>query len=558
MIEYSHCSLRFSAAFSLVDIDWQIEPGQVWAILGPNGSGKSALASSLAGEGEVQSGERRLGGWEVSLVSLEAQSRLIDRERLRDDSDLTDEVSEGTPTGEMIDEVCQDEELKSELIEAFKLRNLLARGFRKLSTGETRKVLIIRALTCEADILVLDEPFEGLDTDAINKVGNLLANRNPSIPLVLVFNRLEELPDFVTNILYLDAGRVTHRFVCGEHNPISEVKKTLAHLMHLRTADLQLPRPESVIARRLNRDSTLVRLRNAKVSYTENLVFEGLDWSINPGEHWQVSGPNGSGKTCLLNLITGDHPQCYVNDIAIFGYQRGEGESIWDIKQYIGFVSSALHWDYRLSVGVRNVIVSGFYDSIGLYQKATGQQLEIADAWLRLLGMEGKRGDPFSGLSYGEQQLLLIARAMVKHPLLLLLDEPCLGLDDINRHLVLALVERICTATYGSELAPQVQKLRELRDNSLLSTESGTNFMNSFNDFYYSFSPVIADYERENPVFKEAVKIAITPMITSLSILNYVDMDSEIEVLGYGISLILLNIGMYFVAPAIMILRIRK
>jgi len=116
----------------------------------------------------------------------------------------------------------------------------------------------------------------------------------------------------------------------------------------------------------------------------------------------------------------------------------------------------------------------------------------------------------------------------------------------------------IATATYGSELSPQVQQLRELRDNQLLNTESGTSFMESFNDFYYSFSPIIADYERENPVFKEMVKIAITPMIASLSILNYADMDSEAEVLGYGISLILLNVGMYFVAPAIVILGIRK
>ena len=116
----------------------------------------------------------------------------------------------------------------------------------------------------------------------------------------------------------------------------------------------------------------------------------------------------------------------------------------------------------------------------------------------------------------------------------------------------------IATATYGSELAPQVQQLRELRDNSLLHTESGKSFMSSFNDFYYSFSPQIADYERENPVFKEAVKITLTPMISSLSILNYVDMDSEVSVLGYGVSLILLNVGMCFVAGRIVIQTIRK
>ena len=116
----------------------------------------------------------------------------------------------------------------------------------------------------------------------------------------------------------------------------------------------------------------------------------------------------------------------------------------------------------------------------------------------------------------------------------------------------------IATAAFGSELAPQVQQLRELRDNQLLQTESGKSFMSSFNDLYYSFSPVIADYERENPLFKEAVKIMITPIISSLSILNYVDMDSEVSVLGYGISLILLNVGMYFVAPGIVIHTIRK
>ena len=116
----------------------------------------------------------------------------------------------------------------------------------------------------------------------------------------------------------------------------------------------------------------------------------------------------------------------------------------------------------------------------------------------------------------------------------------------------------IATATYGSELAPQVQQLRELRDNSLLTTTSGTNFMSTFNEFYYSFSPVIADYERENPIFKEMVKVAITPMITSLSILNYVEMDSEESVLGYGISLIMLNAMMYVGIPVLAVMRFRR
>ena len=194
----------------------------------------------------------------------------------------------------------------------------------------------------------------------------------------------------------------------------------------------------------LDAEAPLVRLTGATVRYTDNTVFENLDWTIEPNEHWQVTGPNGSGKTCLLSLITGDHPQCYTNDIEVFGFQRGTGESIWQIKQYIGYVSTALQWEYRVSTSLRNVIISGFYDSIGLYTKSTDTQKAIADEWLAVLGMADRSDEPFNKMSFGEQRLALIARAMVKHPPLLILDEPCLGLDDMNRQLVLALIERIC------------------------------------------------------------------------------------------------------------------
>ena len=222
----------------------------------------------------------------------------------------------------------------------------------------------------------------------------------------------------------------------------------LRQLLHLKTTDLAVPgTDDDHRAPPLDPSLPLVRIRNGRVAYGETVIFSDLDWIIEPGQHWQVTGPNGSGKTCLLNLVTGDHPQCYVNDIFVFGMQRGGGESIWDIKQHLGYVSSALQWEYTVSVSVRNTIISGFYDSIGIYQKYTDIQASIADSWLRLLGMEARSGQPFNQLSFGDQRLVLIARAMVKHPPLLLLDEPCLGLDDLNRQLVLALIEKICAAS---------------------------------------------------------------------------------------------------------------
>jgi len=440
MIRFSQCDIRVSDKFSLTALNWQIEPGQTWVVVGPNGSGKSALGTALAGEFPVTRGDFD-SGFQVAVVSLEEQSRLIQRERQRDESDLTDEVDDGTPVHEMLSEASKDPALLDHLIETLGMRPLLQRGFRKLSTGETRKVLLIRALTSQPEVLVLDEPFEGLDIQTVPKVRNILESLSGKVTLVLCLNRLEEVPDFTTHAIRMEHGRIAQCFNCDSGQ---EARSLLTQISQIRSRDLTLPPPEKEQEVPLNEDGSLVRLVDARVAYTDNVVFEHLNWTIRPGEHWQVKGPNGSGKTCLLGLVTGDHPQCYVNDLRIFGRKRGQGETIWQLKAHMGFVSTSLHWDYRLSVGVRNVIVSGFYDSIGLYQKATDRQLEIADAWLMLLGLQDKATVSFSKLSYGEQRVLLIARAMVKHPPLLLLDEPCLGLDDANRQLVLALTERIC------------------------------------------------------------------------------------------------------------------
>ena len=254
-------------------------------------------------------------------------------------------------------------------------------------------------------------------------------------------NRADEIPDFTTHVVRLDDGAIVQNFACDD---VPAFRELLHQAARIRSDALTLPPPEETGDVNLNEDGTLVCLQNGRVAYTDNIVFEGLNWSVRPGEHWQVKGPNGSGKTCLLNLVTGDHPQCYVNDLTLFGIKRGQGESIWDIKKHLGFVSTGLHWDYRLSVSAIRVIISGFYDSIGLYQRATERETEIANAWLELLGMRGKANTSFSSLSFGEQRVLLIARAMVKHPPVLLLDEPCIGLDEANRMLVLTLIERIC------------------------------------------------------------------------------------------------------------------
>jgi len=444
-IIFNKVTVNFDDRFTLSGIDWTIEQNQHWVITGTNGAGKSALAAALAGVGDIENGSISGLPKSVGLVSFEAQAELIAKELKKDDADIMDVISLGTPVHEMIFDQCKDPELAKALVEKFGLTPLLDRAFRKLSTGETRKVMLIRALSSKPDLLILDEPFDGLDVDTLAMLQAHLASIVDTTPMVLVLNRFDEMPDFITHIAYIDKGHVELTVDKSDKNAFNE----LYQLLHLKTTDLNVPEadPTNKLPA-LDPSQPLVKLQQATIQYGDTIIVDKLDWTIQQGQHWQLSGPNGSGKTCVLSLITGDHPQCYSNDIFVFGFQRGNGESIWQIKQFIGYVSTSLQWEYRVSTSCKNVIISGFYDSIGMYSKPTDNQMKIADQWLALLGMKDRADQPFNKLSYGDQRLLLIARAMVKHPPLLLLDEPCLGLDDMNRQLVLALIEKICQ---GSE-----------------------------------------------------------------------------------------------------------
>jgi len=443
-IRFDDVTVNFDDRFQLNNICWQIEPQQHWVITGTNGAGKSALAAVLAGAGDIISGQLNGVPGRVGVVSFEAQAELIEAERKKDDADIMDVISEGTPVHEILFDNCEDIELAKELAEKFDLTKLLDRSFRKLSTGESRKVMLIRALSSKPDLLLLDEPFDGLDSNSLAMLQAHLQTLIETVPMVMVLNRFDEFPEFITHIAYVDQGHLQLQVDRDDTKAFDE----LYNLLHLKTTDLTVPAadPDTRIPA-LNPDEPLVRLTDLTIKYDDKKIIDGLNWTIEPNQHWQLSGPNGSGKTGLLSIINGDHPQCYVNDIFVFGFKRGSGESIWQIKQFIGYVSTALQWEYKGTTGLRNVILSGFHDSNGLYTRCTDRQKAIANEWLELLGMSDRGDEIFGKLSYGDQRLLLIARAMVKHPPLLILDEPCLGLDDMNRQKVLALIEKICAGT---------------------------------------------------------------------------------------------------------------
>ncbi|MBT80687.1 MAG: molybdate ABC transporter ATP-binding protein ModF [Alteromonadaceae bacterium] len=442
MIELQHCAVSLAPDFTFGPVNAALTEGRHVAITGKNGSGKSALAAILAGEGEVVSGERRLTcktGW----VSTAQQQALIAQEKKKDDADILDVIPVPSTAREVIlrqINMADCGEAFTLLTSGLRMVHFLDNAFLGLSTGETRKVLLVRTLLASPDVLVLDEPMDGLDTASCEFLHHHLQSIQHRCTIVMALNRLSEIPPFVRQLWLMQQGQLSWQSDGGgvEQSDLAHLKQ----LLHMENTSLTLPEKDETrySPQMAEGENVLVKLVNGKVSYDNRTIFSGLNWQINRGEHWQVTGPNGSGKTCLLNMITGDDPHCYTNELTVFGYKRGSGESIWDIKQHIGLVSNSFHLQYRVNCSVLHVVLSGFYDSIGLYEQPDIRQKQLAREWLALAGMAHRADEPFQSLSFGDQRLLLILRAMVKHPTLLILDEPCNGLDEINRLKVLALL----------------------------------------------------------------------------------------------------------------------
>lgn len=442
-LHISQGTFRLSDTRTLTIADLTLRAGESWAFVGTNGSGKSALARALAGELNLLKGEYQSDFTRLTRLSFEQLQKLVSDEWQRNNTDLLSpgEDDTGRTTAEIIQDEVKDPARCERLAEQFGITPLLNRRFKYLSTGETRKTLLCQALMSQPELLILDEPFDGLDVQSRAQLASLLASLNQQgYTLVLVLNRFDEIPEFIQHAGVLADCNLTET---GEKTALLK-QALIAQLAHSEQLDgITLPEPDAPSARHaLDPHQPRIVLRDGMVAYDDRPILNRLSWTVNPGEHWQIVGPNGAGKSTLLSLITGDHPQGYSNDLTLFGRRRGSGETIWDIKKHIGYVSSSLHLDYRVSTTVRNVILSGYFDSIGIYQAVSDKQHKLAQQWLDILGMDNRVADaPFHSLSWGQQRLALIVRALVKHPTLLILDEPLQGLDPLNRQLIRRFVD---------------------------------------------------------------------------------------------------------------------
>lgn len=297
-----------------------LNAGDSWAFVGSNGSGKSALARALAGELPLLKGERQSQFSHITRLSFEQLQKLVSDEWQRNNTDMLDpgEDDTGRTTAEIIQDEVKDAPRCMQLAQQFGITALLDRRFKYLSTGETRKTLLCQALMSEPDLLILDEPFDGLDVASRQQLAELLASLHQSgITLVLVLNRFDEIPEFV------QFAGVLADCTLAETGAKEELlqQALVAQLAHSEQLEgVQLPEPDEPSARHaLPANEPRIVLNNGVVSYNERPILNNLSWQVNPGEHWQIVGPNGAGKSTLLSLITGDHPQGYSNDLTLFG-----------------------------------------------------------------------------------------------------------------------------------------------------------------------------------------------------------------------------------------------
>ncbi len=340
-------------------------------------------------------------------------------------------------------EIPCDEALREELYELMDIPPLLEKKIVLLSSGELRRFQLVKTLLTCPRVLIMDNPYIGLDAATREILTTLLTRltQRKYLQIILVLSMLEDIPSFITHVLPVN------ELICGKKQTreayLAQYKTTAKPAVFLsekKKNDLLQLLPGS----NQFTDNPVIALHKVSIRYENHTLLKEIDWQVNRGEKWALQGENGSGKSTLLSLVCADNPQSYACDITLFGRKRGTGESIWEIKKHIGYVSPEMHRAYQKDIPALHIVASGLHDSIGLYRRPKPEQMGICEFWMDIFGLKDLKDRTFLKLSSGEQRLVLLARAFVKDPELLILDEPLHGLDTYNRSLVREIIQTFC------------------------------------------------------------------------------------------------------------------
>lgn len=428
-------------------IDWTICDGEQWAVVGPNGAGKTLLAGVLQKKYAFRSGEH-------IFVSGKPVSEVVKSIAFKDIYSLADcrnsyyqqrwhsTETEDMPTVSEVLSEYKDTENLNELLSLFGISDLLPKKLIFLSSGELRKFLVVRTLLSRPEILILDNPFIGLDAPSRDLLVDMLGKMTElhGTQVILLLSNPADLPDMITDVLPVINRKCLSPM---KREEFLENKELLDELFPDRVSgaiDLPVNGEKEISAY-----DVAFRMEKVCIKYGSRTILKDLDWEVKCGEKWSLSGPNGAGKSTLLSLVYADNPQSYANTLYLFDRKRGSGESIWEIKKRIGYVSPEMHLYYMENVPAIQIVGSGYFDSVGLFRKCNAEQEEGALKWMKIFGIDNLKDRSFMTLSSGEQRLALLARAFVKDPDLIILDEPLHGLDISNKKLAASVIESFCS-----------------------------------------------------------------------------------------------------------------
>ena len=430
-------------------VNLTIDQREQIAIVGPNGAGKSLLVDIMIGRWPLLQNDVE---YDFSPSPSSLVSDNIKYITFRDsygDSDTNlyyqqrwnSQDMEITPVvRDLLPDVLQSE-LTEKLYALFGVDEMLNKHVVLLSSGEMRKFQIVKTLLANPRVLIIDNPFIGLDSDTRTLLKKLFQQliSHFSLQLILVLSKPDDIPDFITHVIPVEDR------VCGKKQTRAEFLTNCKHeYLHALTEE----KIQRLIALENNNQTLdtdeIVNLENVTIRYGERTILKDLNWTIKKGEKWALSGENGAGKSTLLSLICADNPQSYTCNISLFGKKRGTGESIWEIKKHIGYVSPEMFRSYSKNLPVIDIVASGLYDTVGLYRRPKPEHLASCEWWLDIFGISDLKDRNFMQLSSGEQRLVLLVRAFVKDPDLLIFDEPLHGLDNHHCRLVKDIIEAFC------------------------------------------------------------------------------------------------------------------